>query len=90
MLKDNVLDKSIVKFIEEQEFVKRPNVQKFQREVIEVVAEEFTNNDITKATHLLDGDESQMRRSDMCIISFFSGCITLLVFLIIIMFSYLG
>ena len=46
VLKDNVLDKSIVKFIEEREFVKRPNVSKFQREVIEVVAKEFTHNDI--------------------------------------------
>ena len=29
VLKDNVLDKSFAKYVESQEFVKRPNVQKF-------------------------------------------------------------
>ena len=49
VIEDNVLDKSILKILRKQEFVKRRNIIKLQKDMIQVTANYFTNNDINKA-----------------------------------------
>jgi len=80
--KDNVLDKGFTKFIQETEFAKRKGIDKLRKDVIDVVADLFTGGSIKGAMKILDSDENRVRRNEMCILSFFGGCIGLMVFLL--------
>jgi len=82
--KDNILDKGFSKLISEKEFAKRKGIDKLRKDVIDVVADLFTGGSYKRAMKILDSDEKRVRRTEMCILSFFGGCIGLMVFLLAI------
>jgi len=46
--KDNVLDKSFAKIIERSEFARRRNMERIQHDIIQVMANYFTDKDYEK------------------------------------------
>lgn len=86
-IEDNILDKKLLAYINEKAFTSKKNVKIVIQEIIEVFAENFTNNDSEKAKQVLMTVNVEMRKKDAVLLAFFSG--TLLVTTLITVFAIL-
>jgi len=81
-VKDNIIDKIIMKMLDEFQFVKRANIQPVSKDIKTVYAKLFHKDNIKAATKALEGETGGIDKFDLGILAFFSGgVIVLLVFL---------
>jgi hypothetical protein len=87
-IKDNILDKKITAVIETKQFAQRKIVTQHIGEVVSFFSENFTkNNDRSKAIELLDKHYSPLRRKDAVLLTFFSGLLTMIILLLLVMLA---
>jgi hypothetical protein len=80
-LEDNVIDKQIQKYINDQTFTSKKNVKNVIEQIIECYAENFTNGNKETARRVLLNENVQIRQKDAMLLCFFSG--TLLITLLV-------
>ena len=61
VLEDNVIDKQIQKYIDDQTFTSKKNVQNIIEQIIECYAENFTGGNKKQARRVLLNENVQMR-----------------------------
>jgi hypothetical protein len=80
-IEDNIIDKKIQKYVDDQTFTSKKNVKSVIKRIVECYAENFCNGNQDKAIKFLMQENLEMRRKDSNLLSFFSG--TLLITTII-------
>jgi hypothetical protein len=81
VIEDNVIDKQIQKYIDDQTFTSKKNVKNIIEQIIECYAENFTRGNKEQARRVLLNENVEMRKKDAMLLSFFSG--TLLITLLV-------
>lgn len=68
--------------------MQRKNITTFIRDIKNVTADLLADGNKSKAKKLLEGDLNDMTRGDLCVISFLSGAIIILILIIILFLSF--
>mmetsp|Transcript_13148 Transcript_13148/g.22248 ORF Transcript_13148/g.22248 Transcript_13148/m.22248 type:complete len:198 (-) Transcript_13148:1183-1776(-) len=88
VLKDNVLDKKLMAYVDSKSFAHRMRIAHVIRDLRLFFALHFTDNSVRQAKAILESHNTQMRRSDAILISFF-GSSTLTLFLFSLLFLFM-
>jgi len=78
IIKDHLLDKKILAYLDSKEFSRKKHVNKYMKKIIVFYAENFENNNMNKARVALEKKDVEMRRKDLIMISLFSGVLGIL------------
>ena len=78
IIKDNLLDKKILAYLDSKEFSRKKHVNRYMKKIIVFYAENFENNNMNKARFALEKKDVEMRRKDLIMISVFSGALGIL------------
>jgi hypothetical protein len=77
-VEDNVIDKKLIKFVNEKTFTSKKNVKDIIVKILESYAEKFCNSDINAAKKELTSTVSMFSNKDSAFIGFFSGMIVIM------------
>jgi hypothetical protein len=80
-IEDNILDKKLSAYVDSKAFSSNKNVKIIISEIVEVYAQNFTENDQVKAKEALMKDNVEMRRKDAVLLSFFAGTLLTTLFI---------
>ena len=70
---DNIIDKKLQKYLEDQTFTSKSNVKTVIQRIIETYAANFCDGNQDKARAMLMKENVEMRRKDSNLLSFFAG-----------------
>ncbi len=82
-LEDNVIDKQIQKYIDDQTFTSKKNAKNIIEQIIECYAENFTGGNKEKAQKIFSNENVQIRQKDAVLLAFFSGTLIIALFVTI-------
>ena len=80
-IEDNIIDKKIQKYVDDQTFTSKKNVKRVIQRIVESYAENFCGGNQDKAIKFLMQETVEMRRKDSNMLSFFSGTLIITAFI---------
>jgi len=89
-LKDNIIDKIVLRMLDDLEFVKRSNINPVSKDIKTVYAKLFHKGNLKKASDSLEGETGGINKRDLAILSGFTGAVIMMIFYICIYCVYHG
>jgi hypothetical protein len=83
-IQDNILDKNLTAKLEQMSFSQCYQVKNVGQDIKKFYAKYFTKKDEKRAKEELSYQSLELRKKDVVLISFFSGCISVALFFLIV------